>query len=302
MSARRLEEILEECLSAYLDGRRSIDESLSLYPAYRAELEPLLRTATSINYAVSSFSPPQHVQQRGLHRFLSDARVRRDLKTLQVEGVRRGRFAVAWQRYRLGFAGAAMAVAVLVAALGGASIISQGGGGDSVTQVTTDAPTPAVVIALQQQVDTLRTKKASQTVTADDIDKLLAAAAALENTPDSEIDTVRASIAQALNDANDIVTEIIAAQDPTLTQPAQNTQDKIRDVAANIGVTVGVPTPVVTGTPVAVTASPTEAATPTQAPTVAPTPTAAPTEAPTPTLPPAPSDSPPPRAPAGFAP
>ncbi len=43
MRTRRLEEIFEECLSAYLEGERAIGESLSLYPDMAGELEPLLR-------------------------------------------------------------------------------------------------------------------------------------------------------------------------------------------------------------------------------------------------------------------
>ena len=251
MSARRLEEILEECLSAYLDGRRSIEESLSRYPSYASELEPMLRTATGINFALNSYSPPAHVQQRGLNRFLSDARARRNMKSLQVGSVRPSRFAVTWQRYRLGFAGAAMAVLILAVSVGGTALMGEGGSNDSVFRAgTAEPPTPAVVTALQQQVDTIRTLRASQSLTADDIARLLAAAEALNDASDSEIDSARDSIAVALNDANALVSEIIAT-DPALAQPAREAQDKIRDVAAGIDVVLASPTPVAdTATPV----------------------------------------------------
>lgn len=287
MSARRLEEILEECLSAYLDGRRSIEESLSLYPFYASQLEPMLRTATGINFALNSYSPPAHVQQRGLNRFLSDARARRNMKSLQVGAVRPSRFAITWQKYRLGFAGAAMAVLILTVSVGGTALLGGEGTGSNVFN-NTDSATPAVVINLQQQVDTLRLHRDSQSVTAEDIDRLFAATEALRNAPDSEIELALASIEQTLNDADALVTEIIATN-PDLAQPAQDAQDTIREVAADI---FGTPTPVITTTPDTVTPEPTIA------PTDAPTATPEPTEPPTPTLPPPPSDTPPPRDPA----
>jgi hypothetical protein len=292
MSARRLEEILEECLSAYLDGRRSVEESLSLYPFYASELEPMLRTATSINYTLNSYSPPAHVQQRGLHRFLSDARARRSLRALKAGSAQPSRFAITWQKYRLGFAGAAMAVLILTVAVGGTALM--GGRGDGTTAFdNSDTATPAVVTALRQQIDRVRALHASQSVTAEDIAALRDAAQEIGDAPDSDIDPAKDSIAAALNEADALVSEIIASQDPTLSQPAQDAQDKIRDVAAEIGL----PTPTPAATEPA-TPTPEPTIKPTEAPTPTPEPTVAPTEAPTPTLPPPPSDTPPPREPA----
>ncbi len=58
MRRGQFEEILEECLSALLEGRRSIEESLSLYPAWRARLEPLLRAADEIAAGLDETPPP----------------------------------------------------------------------------------------------------------------------------------------------------------------------------------------------------------------------------------------------------
>ena len=77
MKARRLEEALDECLSAYLDGRRTVEESLSLYPALRDQLEPLLRTVVEVAGAYDESSPPAYLQERVRHKFLSSASVRR---------------------------------------------------------------------------------------------------------------------------------------------------------------------------------------------------------------------------------
>ena len=74
---RKFDEIFEECLSALLEGRRSVEESLSLYPSLAAELEPLLRTAAEIAPAFE-YRPPAAVQEEARQRFLVAARARRE--------------------------------------------------------------------------------------------------------------------------------------------------------------------------------------------------------------------------------
>lgn len=81
MGRGEFEEIFEECLSALLEGRRSIEESLSLYPAWRGRLEPLLRAAEEIAAGLDQ-APPPYVQERGLQRFLESARARRRLRQM----------------------------------------------------------------------------------------------------------------------------------------------------------------------------------------------------------------------------
>ena len=85
MKARRLDEVLDECLSAYLEGRRSVDESLSLYPALRHELEPLLWTAVEVADTFSESSPPEHVAEHGREEFLTSASVRQRAKLLTYD-------------------------------------------------------------------------------------------------------------------------------------------------------------------------------------------------------------------------
>ena len=81
MGRSEFEDIFEECLSALLEGRRSIEESLSLYPAWRGRLEPLLRAAEEIAAGLNEVPPP-HVKERGLQRFLEAARMRRRLQRI----------------------------------------------------------------------------------------------------------------------------------------------------------------------------------------------------------------------------
>jgi hypothetical protein len=56
-------EILEECLETVLQGRRTVNECLSLYPRFARELEPLLTTALEVDGAFQSETPPWHVQE-----------------------------------------------------------------------------------------------------------------------------------------------------------------------------------------------------------------------------------------------
>src|SRR5947199_8557685 len=85
MKARRLDEVLDDCLSACLEGRRSIEESLSLYPSVRQELEPLLRTAVEVADTLSGASPPEHIEERGRQEFLTSASVRQRAKLLTYD-------------------------------------------------------------------------------------------------------------------------------------------------------------------------------------------------------------------------
>jgi hypothetical protein len=85
MKAKRLDEVLDDCLSAYLEDRRSIEESLSLYPALRPELEPLLRTAVEVADTFRESSPPESVEERGRQEFLTSASVRQRAKLLTYD-------------------------------------------------------------------------------------------------------------------------------------------------------------------------------------------------------------------------
>src|SRR3972149_7199183 len=77
MKAREFESIFEECLSAHLEGRRSLGESLSLYPSLADELEPLLRTATEVADTLGYYGPSREFQEEVRQRFLAAAAARR---------------------------------------------------------------------------------------------------------------------------------------------------------------------------------------------------------------------------------
>lgn len=135
---RKFEEIFEECLSALLEGRRSVEESLSLYPSLANELEPLLRAAAEIAPAFDS-RPPDAVQEEGRQRFLTAARLRRQRALAAAPPA-----PAPWWQWAPLAAGATATLGVL--ALLGATLMNEGGGGfsDRVTvRLATPAPSPS---------------------------------------------------------------------------------------------------------------------------------------------------------------
>lgn len=299
MSTRRLEEILEECVSAYLDGRRSIEESLSLYPSVSRDLEPLLRTAAGVAGSLQHYNPPAHIQQRGLNRFLSDARARRSIRAMagasggnRIErsggaggtGILTGFFA----SYRLGI-GAAMAALAVAAVAIGATALSGGNndGGEFVTQPSTESSqpptTPVQVLDLNHRVQSLRTRVDNgETLSESDVQDLKDAIQKLSEL--SVNDVPKQQLEDALTEANDLANDIAEAQ-PELEAAVADTSDTIEDVAVPLGINC-----CATPTPAVVTDSPTPTGGPTEPPTPEPTPT--PTIEPTPEPTPIPTAEP----------
>ncbi len=118
MGRGEFEEIIEECLSALLEGRRSVEESLSLYPAWRGRLEPLLRAAEEIAAGLDQV-PPQHARERGLQRFLEASRARRRLRKMLPRQAKVTRW---WRWAPAGLAGA---IVIGALALTGANITAE---------------------------------------------------------------------------------------------------------------------------------------------------------------------------------
>jgi hypothetical protein len=274
MNARRLEEIFEECVTAYLEGRRSIEESLSLYPSFAAELAPLLRTAVRLSDGFQKVSPPARAQERGLQRFLANERAHR-LRELTAGSRRQSWLGGFWGQHRLGFAGATALVAVLAIAVGSAIMLTNGGGGSGSSAFQTAAPgsapgTPQAVLNIQTQIGSMNDKRdRGQPVTPRDLSLLSDATSKLTNAPDVPGDQAQL----VLQAASSLVTNIAASQ-PEVAPQAERTQNTIRNVASSLGVDLPSTTPVSNGTPAAtVQATPVPtSASPTPEPTVAPTP------------------------------
>jgi hypothetical protein len=125
MREGKLREILEECLTAVFERRRTVEDCLSLYPNIASELEPLLRTAVEISDAYQAETPPWHVQERIRQRVLAAAQARARGRTL-ISGV--NLTPNSWGARHWGGLGAAAAAAV--AAVFVVSVMLIGGGGD----------------------------------------------------------------------------------------------------------------------------------------------------------------------------
>jgi hypothetical protein len=288
MNARRLEEIFEECVTAYLEGRRSIEQSLSLYPAYADELAPLLRTAVRFSESFQKVTPPARAQERGLQRFLADARARRNFRTLTAGSPRRSWFAGFWGQHRLGFAGSAVMVAILTLAVGSAAILYGGssGGGELAFQTASPVrPTPEAVTNIQNQITIMRGQvDRGEFVTPENIRLLSEATSKLTSASPDELTESIDQVQQVLQDADLLLTNVASTQ-PEVADQAKQAQNVVRDVASTLG------TPIVSATPAAsATPAPSGEATPvptaaaTDVPTVTPEPTQAPaTDAPVPT-------------------
>ena len=155
MRKRRLEEVLDECLSAHLAGRRTIEESLSLYPALRPQLEPLLRTAIELAENLQAPSPAPHLVERGRQRFLESARNRRRAHELTRDIPLSRLMARAWGRAQWGLIAGAFAITFVVVSFSATALDSGSQGTAPRAQVILDER-PAAVTDLRQTQEELR--------------------------------------------------------------------------------------------------------------------------------------------------
>lgn len=297
MRAKKLENILEECIDAGVEGRRTVEESLALYPDYAGELEPLLRTALSLNNRFQAYTPPIATRQRGLHRFLAAAADRRNLREIEAHSFkRRGWLAGFFHNPALAGVGVAAAVVVVTVAVAGGAILSSGGG-DGPSDPAVVQPQSPTLSSLNAQVTALQTRRQNgEQITASDpeivqINYLLQQLKSEVDTIDEPDSTTTQTIQDVYVTLNDV-----AEDNPELNDDpgVQESLDSTRGIAGVLNIDLPEPTAsatptiaptatpgtgTVTATPVATT--PTQGATP--VPTVAPTPTAGPTQAASPT-------------------
>lgn len=284
--AKRLEEILEECVSAHLEGRRSLEQSLSLYPALRSELEPLLRAAIGLRSAFQQTGPSPVAQQRGLARFLSDARARRNLKNFRRQTATGWLAELISPKYRLGLGTLAAGVAVVAIAVGMAGLDTQsnGGGNDEILRpIETRTPdveeTPAAVRNVQIHIESIRGRLSrGEAVEPADISALNDALGELQSIP-ADDENVPTQVVPTIRDADDLIDTLVSTQ--PVTPEVQAAADTVRNIAGIFDVDTGT-TPTTVAEP---TTPPVEPTTPTSVTTEPPTaaPTAPPTPAPTPT-------------------
>lgn len=286
MRANRLEEVLEECVSAYLAGRRSVEDSLSLYPSLAAELAPLLRTAVGIADSFQSYSPPAYARINVRQRLLGEAAARAHARAL-TQTLAAPRVAL-WQRGRRGFLAAAAAVAIAAVVVGGTAIGLNGGGGDSLVrkETPTAAPITPVVSSLRQQVDLMALRaRQGQPIETEAIQRLSDDTKSLSEIGGFQ-ETDRPVLEKMIQDQYTLLqtlaeTQPLAAQ----TEVVRNALGVTETTAGKLGIKLPVITPKPAASPAGPTIAPTgtpQASTPTPVATPEPSPTAVPEPSPTP--------------------
>jgi len=299
MRRRRLEDILEECLSACLEGRRSIEESLSLYPGFAEELEPLLRTAAEVARETYYWGPPEELQEKAHGRFLTAAQRRE------------GKLVVRPALWRWGLAAAAGGVVVVALTLVSMALLRDSGSQPPAgvrVELLTPAPTPAgtgAVAVLTPHLEKVHTKLAELRTTVEQggpVQNVITELKAATSEIAMQLKTASAVDEAEKKELVSVISEQYVLLSSLVEGPAVN--GEFEEVKSTLGLTeeiarqLGLTLPELTATPTpAPTPIPTPEPTPTPAPTPEPTPTPTRTPEPTPTPAPTPESTPTPKPP-----
>lgn len=178
MKRRQFEEILDECISAYLSGRRSVEHSLSLYPSIARELEPLLRAAADTADTFQEMHPSPYAQERIRRRILQAANERAAARALTrgIDGFAEPPPKRSYWLIALPAAAAAIAAIVVSGALFLRDSPSPSPDRTGSITVVERPEFAADLSGARRQLDALRTKaQRGQEVTSSDLDALLGA-------------------------------------------------------------------------------------------------------------------------------
>ncbi len=289
MKRSRFEEILEECLCAHLEGRRSIEDSLSLYPGLAAELEPLLHTAADIADGLRNLTPPSYAQEQAKLRFLAAASERERARALtsRIAG-----FGPAPARGRIrnrALLASAIAASVLILALTTSLLVVNGGGsgdderGANPETVASASPRPDLVLSVsgaRQHLDQVREKAKRGAVEAADIQALADATNRLAQIDDPHDlgDEGQQQLARVIQDQYALLQQLTQAPSPSSAQQIQQIQNVLgltKALADGWDIAVPVST-AASGTPTPTAAPETVTPTPAQPSATAATPPATP--------------------------
>ena len=293
MRRRRLEDIVEECLSAYLEGQRSVEESLSLYPGFAEELEPLLRTAAEVARGTHYCGPPEEVQEQAYGRFLTAAQGRERKPTARPES------------WRWGLAAAAASVVIVALALASMTLLRDSGSEPPTgvrVGLLTPLPTPAgtgAVADLTPHLEKARTKLTELRTTVDQggpiqdvITELKATTSEIATqlkTPSALDEAEKKELVSVISEQYNLLSSLVGGHGANGEfEEVKFTLGLTEEIARKLGLTLPELTPAPKPT---VTPGPTPAPTPTPEPTATPTPE--PTPTPTPTPEPTPTPKPP---------
>lgn len=291
-------EVLNECVTAILEGRRTIDDCLSLYPALAPDLEPLLRTAIDLNDTFEALSPSWNVQERIRLRVLTahQARIRSRKLVSGIDATRPG----PWRTRHWSLLG--VAAAALVGAVILTSVVVSGGDGGNDT--TVGNPSPPVVEVERGVLDWVQTVRQARTIfetqgysrdymeaiwrSATELSEQSADPAAVEAADEQTRLTVQDTISEVEEMLGTLPPdEPLQGEDQAL---VRNIENKNRELAEQWGV-LPTETPEADETPGATPSASPAPTTPPSSPTP-PQPTPTPTTAPTPTPSPVPTPAP----------
>jgi hypothetical protein len=281
--------VLDECLSAYLDGRRSIDESLSLYPSLRPQLEPLLRTAVDLAESLQAESPPPYIVERGRQRFLESAANRRRAYELTRDIPLSRLMSRAWGRAQWAVAAGAFAVTIFVVAFSARALDSGSRDPAPQAQVILDDSPPAVS-DLRETQERLRVQTIENGhVSSGTIRRLVATTSELETQVadfGSLDERSQQQLQQALGYQYLLLNLVIDTQPRAVAPAAREALGLTEDLAEEWGLELPDLPPAVSATP---SAFPSASAGPSATPDPSPGPstTPQPSESPTPTPEPA---------------
>jgi hypothetical protein len=175
---RQFEEILDECISAYLSGRRSVEHSLSLYPSIARELEPLLRAAADTADTFQAMHPPPLVQARIRQRILRAANERAAARALTrgIDGFAESPATRSYWFVALPAVAAATAAVLVTGMLFLRDSSSDSSTGSASVTVIDRTRFASDLSDARRQLDVIRDKAArGQEVTPDDLEALLGA-------------------------------------------------------------------------------------------------------------------------------
>ncbi len=296
MKRKRFEDILDECISAYLAGDRSIEDSLFLYSQYARELEPLLRAAADTAAALNELKPPSHTEERIRQHILRAASERAAARALtsQISGFgRRRRSALSVWAVALPAVAATTAVALVVGLLAAGGTFDGGSGRErsSVVSVSERPDFAANLTNARRHLDEMQDKaRTGGTIAPSEIEALTGATRRLAETTESS--------PPMADDDQEALESIVEEQLVLLGRLSATARDEDSDeieiawsvtisLAAAAGIPLNEPTATVSPGP---SASP--AASPTATPRVEPTPLHSPTPSPSPGVTPTPSPRP----------
>jgi hypothetical protein len=239
MRQRKFDEILEECISAYLDGRRRVEESLGLYPSLARRLGPLLRAAADTADSFRNLNPRAGASERIRRRILRAACERAAARSLTSQirgfGPRRG------PPLRWGLIATIIGSTTALAAISGPVAFEIMDGRQTDGEGSVAASSPALssrILTARQRIHEMREKaRSGQSIDAADL-------AALVNTTrdlTSVADPTRLNARDA-EDLQQIVAEqMMLLQEISSASPAENYAVETalaltRQLAASLGI------------------------------------------------------------------